>query len=134
MKEAELYCFQKSNLDSIFKFNFSSGKIEIMGKKKFQPTQEEIEIAKIRIPQQGEVLGIVEQMLGGDKLRVKCYDGNTRICRIPGRLRKRVWINVGDLVLIQPWKVQSQERGDVIFKYTPTQASWLERKGYLKQT
>jgi translation initiation factor 1A len=104
-----------------------------MAKKKAQPTQEEIEIAKIRIPKEGEVLGIVEQMLGGDKLKVKCFDGNARICRIPGRLRKRVWIMVNDLVLIQPWKVQSEERGDVIFKYTPTQAGWLERRGYFKK-
>jgi translation initiation factor 1A len=103
-----------------------------MAKKKNQLTEEEIEIAKIRIPKEGEVLGIVEQMLGGDKLKVKCTDGNYRICRIPGKLRKRVWINVGDLVLVQPWKVQTKERGDVVFKYTPTQASWLQRKGYIK--
>jgi translation initiation factor 1A len=100
--------------------------------KKKALTEEEIEIAKIRIPKEGEVLGIVEQMLGGDKLKVKCSDENYRICRIPGRLRKKVWINVGDLVLVQPWKVQSKERGDVIFKYTPTQVGWLQRKGYIK--
>ncbi len=103
-----------------------------MGKKKFELSQEEVEIAKIRIPKEGEVLGIVEMMLGGDKMRVRCDDGKTRICRIPGRLRKRVWIAVDDLVLIQPWKAQSDERGDVIFKYTPTQANWLKRKGYVK--
>lgn len=101
-------------------------------KKKSKLTQEEIEITKIRVPKENEVLGIVEQMLGGDKLRVKCDDGNIRICRIPGRLRKRVWIKVGNLVLIQPWKVQSDERGDVIFRYTYTQANWLKKKGYIK--
>ena len=66
-----------------------------MPKKKFQPSQEEVEIARIRIPKKDEVLGTVELMLGGDKLKVKCDDGNIRICRIPGRLRKRVWIRVG---------------------------------------
>ncbi len=103
-----------------------------MGKKKFQPSQEELEIARIRVPKEGEVLGIVELMLGGDKMRVRCDDGKVRICRIPGKLRKRVWIRVGDLILVQPWKAQSDERGDVIFKYTPTQANWLKRKGYVK--
>jgi translation initiation factor 1A len=103
-----------------------------MVKKKLQATPEEIEIAKIRVPKEGEVLGVVEQNLGGDKLRVKCDDGKLRICRIPGRLRKRVWINVGNLVLIQPWKVQSDKRGDIIFRYTPTQANWLKRKNYIK--
>ncbi|RLI98510.1 MAG: translation initiation factor eIF-1A [Candidatus Aenigmatarchaeota archaeon] len=103
-----------------------------MGKKKFQPSQEELEIARIRVPKEGEVLGIVELMLGGDKMRVRCDDGKVRICRIPGKLRKRVWIRVGDLILVQPWKAQSDERGDVVFKYTPTQANWLKRKGYVK--
>ncbi|MDI6798731.1 MAG: translation initiation factor eIF-1A [Candidatus Aenigmarchaeota archaeon] len=103
-----------------------------MGKKKFEPTPEELEVARIRIPRQGEVLGVVEMMLGADKVRGKCDDGNTRICRIPGRLRKKVWVKIGDLILIQPWKVQSEERGDIIFRYTPTQANWLRRKGFVK--
>ncbi len=100
--------------------------------KKYEPTQEELEIARIRLPREGEVLGSVEMMLGGDKLKVFCDDGKIRICRIPGRLRKTVWIGAGDLVLVQPWKVQSDQRGDIIFRYTPTQANWLKRKGFVK--
>jgi len=103
-----------------------------MGKKKFEPTPEEIEIARIRLPKQQEVLGVVEMNLGADKLKVKCDDANTRICRIPGRLRKRIWIKTGDLILVEPWKAQSEKRGDVIFRYTTTQANWLKRKGYVK--
>lgn len=100
--------------------------------KKYEPTQEELELARIRTPRQGEVLGTIEMMLGADKLRVICDDGNTRICRIPGRLRKKVWMGAGDLVLLQPWKVQTNERGDIIFRYTSTQANWLKRKGFIK--
>lgn len=103
-----------------------------MGKDKFQPTQEELEISRIRIPRLPEVLGIVESLVGGDKMKVKCDDGNERLCRIPGKLRKRVWIRAGDLVLVEPWTVQSNERGDIAFRYTPTQANWLKRKGYVK--
>jgi translation initiation factor 1A len=100
--------------------------------KKYEPTKEELEISRIRIPREGEVLGAVEMMLGGDKLKVICDDGNTRICRIPGRLRKRVWMGAGDLVLVQLWKVQTNERGDIVFRYTPTQAGWIKRKGFVK--
>lgn len=103
-----------------------------MGKDKYQPTQEELEISRIRVPRTGEVLGIVEELVGGDKMRVRCDDGKTRVCRIPGKLRKRVWIYQGDMVLIEPWKVQSHERGDIIFKYTRTQAGWMKRKGFVK--
>jgi translation initiation factor 1A len=96
------------------------------------PIQPEEEIARIRTPRPPEILGVVEMMLGGDKLRVKCDDGKTRICRIPGKLRKKVWIRTADLVLIEPWNAQSDERGDVVFRYTATQANWLERKGFIK--
>jgi len=103
-----------------------------VGKKKREMMTEEEEIARTRIPKEGEVLGIVELMLGSDKLRVQCDDGKTRIVRIPGKLRKRVWIRTGDLILVQPWKVMSDTRGDVIWRYTHTQARWLQRKGYIK--
>jgi translation initiation factor 1A len=101
-------------------------------KKKYEMSQEEMEVSRIRLPRQGEVLGIAEMMVGGDKIRTKCDDGNMRVVRIPGRLRKRVWVREGDLILVEPWKVQSNERGDVIFRYTSTQANWLKRKGFVK--
>ncbi len=100
--------------------------------KEQEPTQEEVEISRIRVPRGTEVLGTVEMMLGGDKLRVKCHDGNTRICRIPGKMRKRVWIRIGDLVLVEPWSAQSNGRADIAFRYTPTQANWLRRKNLVK--
>jgi len=100
-------------------------------KRRKKPTEEE-EIARIRLPREGELLGIVELMLGSDKLRVQCEDGKERIVRIPGKLRKRVWIRVGDLILIQPWKVMSDRRADVVWRYTRTQAIWLQKKGHLK--
>ena len=102
-----------------------------MKKRRKKPTEEE-EIARIRLPREGELLGIVELMLGSDKLRVQCEDGKERIVRIPGKLRKRVWIRVGDLILIQPWKVMSDRRADVVWRYTRTQAIWLQKKGHLK--
>ncbi|MEM0333315.1 MAG: translation initiation factor eIF-1A [Candidatus Aenigmatarchaeota archaeon] len=95
-------------------------------------SEEELEISRIRIPQEGEVLGIVEMMLGGDRMKVICDDGKERICRIPGKLRKRVWIREGDLILVEPWKIQGDKRGDVVFRYTPTQANWLKKNGYIK--
>lgn len=95
--------------------------------------QEQAEIARIKIPKQGEILGLAIQMLGAGRIRVESEDGLTRICRIPGKLRKRVWIKLGDLVMIEPWKVQSDERADIVWRYTRTQANWLKRKGYIKK-
>ncbi len=100
-------------------------------KRKKQLTEEE-EIARTRIPQEGEVLAVVTEMLGEGRMRVECDDGKTRMGRIIGRLRKRVWIRVGDLVLVKPWVVEGDKKCDIIHKYTPTQARWLKNKGYIK--
>ena len=105
-----------------------------MGKKREpEMSKEEMEIARIRTPRKGEVLCLIEMMLGGDRLRARCTDGNDRICRIPGRLRKRVWMRPGDIILVKPWEIQGDGRGDVIFRYTHTQSGWLSRKGFLKE-
>lgn len=86
---------------------------------------------RIRTPRGKEVLGIVEALMGANRLRVRCQDNKIRTCRIPGRLRKRMWIREGDAVLIEPWDIQGDTKGDIVLSYNPTQASWLRRKGIL---
>ncbi len=103
-----------------------------MAKKNQEMSEEQKEIARIRTPRKGEIFCVIETMLGGDRMKARCADGNERICRIPGRLRKRVWMRPGDLILVKPWVVQEDERGDVIYRYTRTQRNWLKRKGKIK--
>ena len=90
------------------------------------------EVIRVRIPREGEVLGIAVQLLGYDRVRVKCADGKSRLCRIRGTMKKRVWIREGDVVLIAPWDFQSDQKGDIIFRYSQGEAGWLERRGFLK--
>lgn len=86
----------------------------------------------MRKPRQGEVLGIVEALMGANKLKVRCQDDKMRLCRIPGKLRKRVWIKEGDIVLVKPWGIQGDKKGDILIKYRAAEASWLRKKGILK--
>jgi len=90
------------------------------------------EIARVKLPRGGETFGVVEANLGGSKLRVRCQDDKIRICRIPGKIRKRVWMDDGDIVLVKPWSIQGEKSGDIMWKYTPTQAAYLRRRGFLK--
>jgi len=92
---------------------------------------EEEDTGRTRIPRQGEVLGLLVQRLGGSRCSVRCLDGNTRVCRIPGRLKRRLWVCEGDIVLVEPWEFGGDEKGDIIFKYRPHQSSWLRSNGYL---
>jgi len=92
----------------------------------------EEELHELVLPAEGEVLGIVMQMMGYDRLLVKCMDNHDRLCRIRGKMKRKVWIRVGDAVLIAPWDFQSDQRGDVVWRYIKGQTDWLRRKGYLK--
>lgn len=86
---------------------------------------------RIRMPREKEVLGIVEAMLGTNKISVRCQDNKIRIGRIPGRIKKRIWIREGDAILIKPWDIDSDRRGDVVWLYTPTQKNLLKKKNIL---
>ncbi|MBM3233859.1 translation initiation factor eIF-1A [Candidatus Pacearchaeota archaeon] len=90
------------------------------------------EIIRVRLPRGKEVLGILEQRLGASRILVKCLDGKARNCRVPGRLKKKLWLREGDIVIVEPWEFDN-DKGDVIFKYNPSQVQWLQRKGYLKE-
>ncbi len=89
------------------------------------------EAFKVRVPRRNEVLGLVQQMLGTGRLRVKCLDGKVRMCRIPGRMRKRVWVREGDVVVVELGDVQSETKGDIRYRYTQDQVRWLRRENYL---
>ncbi|MBU2634371.1 MAG: translation initiation factor eIF-1A [Nanoarchaeota archaeon] len=89
-------------------------------------------VFRVKIPRGDQVIGIIDQRLGGSRTRVKCLDGKTRVCRIPGRLKRRLWIREGDILLIEPWEFEKETKGDIIFKYRQNQIDWLKNKGYLK--
>jgi translation initiation factor 1A len=98
-------------------------------------TAEEIqeEIRRVKLPRGEQTLGILEQRLGGSRCSVRCLDGKTRVCRIPGRLKRRLWVREGNVVLVEPWEYGGDEKGDIIFKYKPNQVNWLKSKGHMDQ-
>ncbi len=89
------------------------------------------EFERTRVPRPGEMLGVVEALLGGNHLRVRCVDGKSRLGRIPGRMKRRLWVKAGDLVLVTPWSFQDS-KSDVLYRYNRTQVEWLQRKGIWK--
>lgn len=88
-------------------------------------------VTRAPLPRGEEVIGRIEQRLGGNKMMVNCTDGKARNCRVPGRLRKKLWLRPGDVVIVEPWELD-KNKGDVILKYKPNQVEWLKSKGHLK--
>ncbi|MCL5239653.1 MAG: translation initiation factor IF-1A [Candidatus Marsarchaeota archaeon] len=86
-------------------------------------------VYELKLPQPGETVGLVVQVMGASKFKIRCSDSFERICSIPGRLRRRFWIKENDLVLIKPWVVQSNERGDIVWRYSIGDRDRLRDKG-----
>ncbi len=99
-----------------------------MGKKKIT---HEGNYGEIVLPSTSDVLGVAVKMLGADRIMVSCQDGRQRLCRIRGKLKRRVWIRNGDVVLVSPWDFQSEARGDIFFRYRQNQVSWLRDRDIL---
>jgi translation initiation factor 1A len=91
---------------------------------------------KIRVPlpneRINEMFAIADQILGGRRVRVVCADGETRLARIPGKMRRRQWVREGDLIVVQPWDFQDA-KADVKKRYSKTQSLYLSRKGVLPE-
>lgn len=86
---------------------------------------------RVKLPRGRELFGWVDATLGGSRFKVTCSDGKERMCRMPGAKKRSVWVELGDLVVVEPWEVEP-DKGDVVFRYTRTQIEWLRKKGILK--
>ena len=86
---------------------------------------------RVRMPRGTQVLGTIEELLGASRFKVACRDGKLRLCRIPGKFRKRVNVRVNDVVLVEPWDIEPEEKGDIVWIYNKTHAAWLRNKGHI---
>jgi len=78
-------------------------------------------------PRNREMFAIADELMGASKLRVMCEDGKSRMARIPGKMKRRMWIKPGDLVIVKPWDFQD-DKADVKYRYVRTQAVNLSRR------
>ena len=91
---------------------------------------------RIRVPlpnrKVNEMFAIADQILGGRRVKAVCEGGDSRLARIPGKMRRRQWVREGDLIVVQPWDFQD-EKANVCMRYTKTQSLYLSRKGVLPE-
>jgi translation initiation factor 1A len=99
-----------------------------MGKRKIT---NEGNLDSMVLPTANDVLGVAVKMLGAERITVRCQDGKERMCRVRGKLKRRVWIREGDIVLVSPWDFQQETRGDIFWRYRKNQSDWLRSHNYL---
>jgi translation initiation factor 1A len=95
--------------------------------------EQSTEPIRVRMPRGREIIGQINEMLGASRFSITGSDGKKRICRIPGKFRRSVKVSPGDLVILEPWEIEPDSKGDIVWIYTRTQAGWLVKKGIWKQ-
>lgn len=90
---------------------------------------------RVKMPNKkvNEMFALAEEILGGRRVSVLCADGETRLARIPGKMRRRQWVREGDLIIVWPWDFQDA-KADVKHRYSKTQSMYLSRKGVLPES
>lgn len=81
----------------------------------------------------GQEYGQVLKMLGNGRCDVQCFDNVQRLCHIRGKMRKKVWVMVGDIVLVSLRDFQDA-KADIIMKYNSDEARNLKQYGELPDT
>eukprot|EP00731_Ephydatia_muelleri_P032243 Em0023g750a len=88
---------------------------------------------ELSFKEEGQEYAQVIRMLGNGRVEAYCFDGINRLCHIRGKLRKKVWINQGDIILIGLRDYQDT-KADVIIRYTPDEARNLKTYGELPES
>ena len=81
----------------------------------------------IKDTKESEEYGRIIRGLGNCRFEVFTTDGKTRMGVVKGKMRKRVWINKDDIVLIGLWEFQD-DKCSIIHKYADDEVSKLINK------
>ncbi|MCI4363182.1 MAG: translation initiation factor eIF-1A [Thermoplasmata archaeon] len=94
-----------------------------------------VDLGRLPLPRRnrGEIFGIASRLMGAARIQVMCEDGSSRMGRITGKMKKKMWIREGDLLVIRPWGFQ-EGKADILFRYSRTQSQYLSRRNLLPST
>ena len=82
--------------------------------------------------EEGQEYAQILALLGNGRVQANCFDGVKRMCTIRGKLRNRVWINAGDIILVS-LREFGDEKADVIHKFYPEEAFELQDLGEIPE-
>jgi translation initiation factor 1A len=108
----------------------------LQGGKKYKSSKHAQE-PKVEIHEvgEGQMVGRVVKNLGNRRMLVYCNDTKERICKLRGALRKKIWINVGDIILLSLRDLASgttgtseNNTGDILAKYDTSVLSKLKKE------
>jgi len=103
------------------------------GKNRRRGKNENEEKRELVFKEHGQEYAQVLRMLGNGRLEAQCVDGVKRLCHIRGKMRKKVWVNTGDIILLGLREYQD-EKADVIQNFMADEARSLKAYGELPES
>ncbi|MFT4891025.1 MAG: translation initiation factor 1A [Halobacteriales archaeon] len=82
------------------------------------------------MPDENELFVVGTDMQGYGRVELRCADGEERMRRIPGRMRKRVWIREDDVVIVDPWDWEDS-KADLVWRFGKGDADQLRDEGHV---
>ena len=95
------------------------------GKKKKGGKKKVFDERELQFADAEQNYGQVLRLLGDSRLEIQCTDGMKRVGHIRGTMRKKIWIAMGDVVLLSRREFED-DKGDIILKYTEEEVRKLK--------
>jgi len=108
------------------KSNLTGGKHHKKAKKHRNTVEHETRLEYAGVNQ---IYASVKKRLGGSRLLVICSDGKERSATIPGKFRRKTWMNAGDIILCNLGIDCNDTCCFIIYKYSNKEASLLKSQG-----
>ena len=103
------------------------------GKNRRRGKNDNEEKRELEFKDDGQEYAQVLRMLGNGRCDVQCFDGVKRLAHIRGKMRKKVWVQISDIVLVGLRDFQDA-KCDIILKYNADEARNLKAYGELPDT
>ena len=78
-----------------------------------------------------QIYAMVVKKVGGSRLHVECSDKKMRTAIIPGKFFKKIWLNVGDIILCNIGSLTDDSVCYIAYKYTNKEANFLKSKNLI---
>ena len=95
------------------------------GKKRKGGKKKTFEERELQFAGEMQNYGQVLRLLGDSRLEIQCTDGMKRMGHIRGTMRKKIWIAMGDVVLVARREYED-DKCDIILKYTEEEVRKLK--------
>jgi len=98
------------------------------GKNQKKKKKTQTEDRECRFKEESEEYAQIIKILGDGRFNCKCADGVERIAHVRGKMRKRIWLANGDIILVSLREFEP-EKCDVVEKYKEKEVAKLKKAG-----